>query len=84
MGKAPDLNDVTAFVAAAKAGTLSGAARDMGLPTSTVSRALTRLEEHVGVLLIRRNQRGLVLTDVGFLALDGNLPSNFVRKEFCK
>jgi LysR family transcriptional regulator, transcriptional activator for dmlA len=65
MGKAPDLNDVTAFVAAAKAGTLSGAARDMGLPTSTVSRALTRLEEHVGVLLIRRNQRGLVLTDAG-------------------
>ena len=48
MGKALDLNDVTAFVAAAKAGTLSGAARDMGLPTSTVSRALTRLEEHVG------------------------------------
>jgi len=33
MGKAPDLNDVTAFVAAAKAGTLSAAARDMGLPT---------------------------------------------------
>ena len=65
MGKTPDLNDVTAFVAAAKAGTLSGAARDMGLPTSTVSRALTRLEEHVGVLLIRRNQRGLVLTDAG-------------------
>jgi DNA-binding transcriptional LysR family regulator len=65
MGKAPDLNDVTAFVAAAKAGTLSGAAKDMGLPTSTVSRALTRLEEHVGVLLIRRNQRGLVLTDAG-------------------
>ena len=65
MGKAPDLNDVTAFVAAAKAGTLSGAARDMGIQTSTVSRALTSLEEHVGVLLIRRNQRGLVLTDAG-------------------
>jgi len=65
MGKAPDLNDVTAFVAAARAGTLSGAAREMGLPTSTVSRALTRLEEQVGILLIRRSQRGLALTDAG-------------------
>jgi hypothetical protein len=64
-GKAPDLNDVTAFVAAAKSVTLSGAARDMGLPTSTVSGALTRLEEHVGILLIRRSQRGLGLTDAG-------------------
>jgi molybdenum-dependent DNA-binding transcriptional regulator ModE len=72
IGKAPDLNDVTAFVAAGKAGTLSGAARDMGLPTSTVSRALTRLEEHVGVLLIRRNQRGLVLTDAGKEYLTSN------------
>jgi LysR family transcriptional activator of dmlA len=60
-----DLNDVRTFVAVAQAGTLTAAARDLKLPTSTVSRALTRLEHHLGVLLVQRSPRGLVLTDSG-------------------
>ncbi|MGA2136799.1 MAG: LysR family transcriptional regulator [Bryobacteraceae bacterium] len=60
-----DLNDVRTFVAAAQAGTLTGAARELQVPASTVSRALTRLEKHLGVLLVRRSSRGLVLTDSG-------------------
>lgn len=60
-----DLNDVRAFVVAAQAGSLSGAAKELGLPTSTVSRAMTRLEKHLGLLLVRRGQRGLLLTDAG-------------------
>ena len=60
-----DLNDVRAFVAAAQAGTLTAAAKELRLPTSTVSRALTRLEQHVGVLLVQRSPRGLVPTDPG-------------------
>ena len=65
MRKLLDLNDARNFVAAAHAGTLSGAARDLQVPTSTVSRSLTRLEERLGLLLVRRSQRGLSLTDPG-------------------
>ena len=42
-----DANDVVMFVAAAEAGTLSGAAKELGVPTSTVSRSLTRLEQRL-------------------------------------
>jgi LysR family transcriptional activator of dmlA len=61
----PDLNDVRIFTAAAQAGTQTAAAKELGVPPSTVSRSLTRLEKHLGVLLVRRNPRGLVLTDSG-------------------
>src|ERR1035438_7693338 len=40
-----DANDVVMFVNAAEAGTLSGAAKELGVPTSTVSRSLTRVEK---------------------------------------
>ena len=60
-----DLNDVHAFVIAARAGSLSAAATELKRPTSTVSRAITRLEKNLGVLLIRRGVRGLTLTDDG-------------------
>jgi LysR family transcriptional regulator, transcriptional activator for dmlA len=60
-----DLNDVRTYVAVAQAGTLTAAAKELQLPTSTVSRALTRLETHLGVLLVLRSSRGLVVTDSG-------------------
>jgi len=61
----PDLNDVRNFVLIAQAGTLTAAARDLSLPTSTVSRSLTRLEKQLDVLLMQRSPRGLALTDMG-------------------
>ena len=61
----PDLNDVRLFVLIAQAGTLTAAARELKLPTSTVSRSLTRLEKQMDVLLVQRSSRGLVLTDIG-------------------
>jgi LysR family transcriptional regulator, transcriptional activator for dmlA len=60
-----NLNDVRTFVVVSQAGTLTAAAKELRLPTSTVSRALTRLEKHLGVLLVQRSPRGLVLTDSG-------------------
>ena len=65
MDKRLDLNDVRIFVIAARTGTFSGAARELGLPTSTVSRSITRLERYLGLLLVQRGQRGVVLTDAG-------------------
>jgi len=59
------LNDVRTFVLVAQAGTLTAATKEMVCPASTVSRALTRLEKHLGVLLVQRGPRGLALTDAG-------------------
>lgn len=60
-----DLNDIRIFAVAGQEETLSAAALKLKLPTSTVSRALTRLEKSLGALLIRRSSRGHVLTDSG-------------------
>ena len=60
-----DLNDVRMFVSVAQAGTLTAAAKELQCPASTLSRALTRSEKHLGVLLVQRCPRGLVLTDAG-------------------
>lgn len=60
-----DLNDIRTFAAAAEAGTLSAAGKELHVPASTVSRSLTRLEKHLGISLVRRSSRGLVLTDSG-------------------
>jgi LysR family transcriptional regulator, transcriptional activator for dmlA len=65
-----DANDVVMFVAAAEAGTLSGAAKELGVPTSTVSRSLTRLEQDLQMLLINRSSKGFVLTDAGMEYLE--------------
>src|ERR1700677_2004762 len=61
----PDLTDVRTFVIVAEAGTLTAAAKELKLPTSTVSRSLTRLEQHLNVMLAQRSPRGLSLTDFG-------------------
>ncbi len=65
-----DLNDVRVFAIVARPGTFSAAGRELSLPTSTVARAITRLEEHLKVSLLRRTPRGVSLTDSGteFLA----------------
>ena len=60
-----DLNDIRIFSIVGQEATLTSAALRLKLPTSTVSRALTRLEKSLGVLLISRSSRGLVLTDFG-------------------
>ena len=60
-----DLNDVATFVRVAEGGGLTPAARVMGVPKSTVSRALSRLEQHLGVRLVQRTTRALALTDAG-------------------
>jgi LysR family transcriptional activator of dmlA len=60
-----DLNDIRIFAAVGQEGTLTAAAAKLQLPPSTVSRALTRLEKSLDVLLVKRSPRGLVLTDFG-------------------
>lgn len=62
-----DLAQLHIFVRIAEAGSLSAAARSLGLPKSSVSRALVRLEEAAGSALVERSTRALRLTDAGHL-----------------
>lgn len=60
-----DLNEMAIFAHVVEAGSFTGAAKNLGLPKSTVSRKITQLEERLGVRLIQRTTRSLRLTDIG-------------------
>lgn len=62
-----EIADVRAFVRIADLNSVSAAARAMGLPKSTISRSLTRLEAMIGSVLVERSTRHLRLTDAGVL-----------------
>ena len=62
-----DLIHLRAFARIADLGSISGAARSLDMPKSSVSRSLSRLEETVGTALIERSTRHLRLTDAGRL-----------------
>lgn len=59
------LDAVETFVRVAETGSLSAAARVLGVPTSTVSRRISRLEAELGEVLVHRTARALRLTDAG-------------------
>lgn len=60
-----NLNDLETFVLVAEGGTFSEAARRLGVPKSTVSRRVARLEEELGRALLVRSSRAFVLSDDG-------------------
>lgn len=62
-----DLAHLRVFARIADLGGISVAARSLGMPKSSVSRALVRLEEAVGAVLVERSTRHLRLTDAGRL-----------------
>jgi DNA-binding transcriptional LysR family regulator len=59
------LDQITAFIRCAEAGSLSAAARAERMPKSTVSRLLAELELDIGARLFDRSSKGLKLTDEG-------------------
>jgi len=60
-----ETSELQAFTRAVEARSLSLAARELGLPRPTLSRRLARLEERLGVRLLRRTTRRLALTEPG-------------------
>lgn len=60
-----NLNDVALFVRVVQLRSFSAVARERGLPVSTVSRQIARLEAALGLRLLERTTRRLVLTDAG-------------------
>ena len=62
-----DLSHLRVFARIAELGSISGTARALRMPKSSVSRSLARLEEAVGAILVERSTRHLRLTDAGRL-----------------
>jgi LysR family transcriptional regulator, regulator for bpeEF and oprC len=60
-----DLNDVRVFEKVAGTGGFAAAARALGMPKSSVSRCIARLEEELGARLFQRTTRDVALTPAG-------------------
>jgi DNA-binding transcriptional LysR family regulator len=60
-----DWDDLRIFHALVSAGSMSAAARRLGIGQPTVSRRLEQLENRIGARLVTRGAEGVELTDVG-------------------
>ena len=60
-----DLAGINTFLAVAEAGSLTAAARRLGVSRPAVSQALRRLEDRLGVTLVQRTTRSGSLTEAG-------------------
>ena len=59
------LDETLVFVRVVQAGSFTAAAKRLGMPKSTVSRQVQRLEEYMNARLIHRTTRRLSLTETG-------------------
>ena len=60
-----DLDGIAVYVKVVQAGSFSAAARQLGIPNTTVSAKVARLEKRLGVQLIQRTTRKLHVTPAG-------------------
>lgn len=60
-----DLNEIAVFVKVVGSGSFSQAARQLGMPNSTVSAKVSSLEARLGLTLIQRTTRKLSVTPAG-------------------
>jgi DNA-binding transcriptional LysR family regulator len=65
-----DLNELQFFVHLSRTQSFTVAAKYLGVPKSTVSRAIVRLESRLGVRLVGRTTRSVSLTEAGQLYLE--------------
>jgi DNA-binding transcriptional LysR family regulator len=70
-----DLNDLAVFVRVVEQGGFAKAARELRVPTSTVSRTVARLEEAVGARLLQRTTRSVQQTDEGRALFESVAPA---------
>lgn len=69
----PDPKAMLLFAKVVQAGSYSKAARDLGVPKSTISRKISQMESELDVRLLQRNTRGLSLTQAGKQVFDNCL-----------
>ncbi len=67
----PPLNPLRAFEAAARLGSLTRAAEEIGVSQVAISRQVRVLEQYLGVELFRRSHRAIELTRAGRELRDG-------------
>lgn len=60
-----DLNRAVTFVRVVETGGFTRAAESLGMPASSVSRSVAKLEHELGVTLLERTTRHVALTDAG-------------------
>jgi DNA-binding transcriptional LysR family regulator len=60
-----DLNEMVAFVRVVARGSFAAAARELGVPPSTLSRRVSSLERRLGASLLTRTTRSLRTTEAG-------------------
>lgn len=70
MARRMQLNQLKAFVHAADTGSLSAAARSLGLAQPSLTRSIRQLELTVGSTLMKRGGSGVVLTEAGHSLLE--------------
>ena len=61
------LDDMALFVAVARAGSFTQAAQSLEMPKSTLSARISRLEQRMGLPLLKRSTRKVELTEAGRL-----------------
>ncbi len=66
----PDWNQLKAFLETAETGSLSAAARKLGLTQPTLSRQVAAVEKQLGVTLFERVGKAMVLTGTGLALLE--------------
>lgn len=71
----PDLDDLTAFMAVARAGGFREGARASGGSASSLSEAVRRLELHLGIRLLHRTTRSVTPTEAGARLLERLAPA---------
>lgn len=76
-----DLGDLMVFTKVVETENLTRAGQLLGLPKSTVSRRVTRLEEHLGVQLLHRSTRAVTVTQDGALFFEYCLRSMGVLRD---
>ena len=69
-----DLDALATFIHVVDGASFTAAAKKLGVPTSTVSREIARLEESLGARLLHRTTRKVALTSAGSRLYDRVLP----------
>ncbi|HEX5377314.1 MAG TPA: LysR family transcriptional regulator [Phenylobacterium sp.] len=75
-----DWDDLRIFLAAARSGSLAGAAQRLGVDAATVGRRVARLETSLRSTLFVRSVRGLQLTSAGSRLLDAGVEAEAVME----
>lgn len=76
-----DLGDLQVFSKVVETESLTKAGLDLGLPKSTVSRRISRLEDRLGVQLLHRSTRAVTVTEDGALFFEYCLRSLGVLRD---